>query len=68
MDPTRLKPVATPVSASKLPYSSWEYFASLVMLAVARNCAIRPAACHVVPDVSCLRSNKTMSFQPSFAR
>ena len=33
-----------------------------------RNCPINPAACHVVPQVSCLRSSKTISVQPSFAR
>ena len=68
IDPTRRNPVARPVSASRLPYNSWEYFASLVMFAVARNWAIRPAACHVVPDVNCLRSNNTTSVHPNLVR
>ena len=33
-----------------------------------RNWPISPAACQVVPLVSCLRSNSTTSDQPSLAR
>ena len=68
IDPQRLKPVETPVSFSKFPYNSCEYLANFVMFADARNCAINPAACHVVPDVSCLRSKRIISFQPFLAK
>ena len=43
-------------------------FASRVMLADPRNCPISPAACQVVPLVSCLRSSRTISVQPALAR
>ena len=68
IEPQRTKPVATPVSSSSVPYNSCEYLANFVMLAVARSCAINPAACQVVPDVSFFRSSRTTSVQPSFAR
>ena len=34
------------------------------MFKVARSCAIRPAACQVVPEVRRLRSSRTTSFPP----
>ena len=68
MLPTCRIPVATPVSASSFTYKSAEYFASRVMLADPRNCPISPAACHVVPDVSCFRSSSTTSVHPALAR
>ena len=68
IEPTCRIPVSTPVSAASLTYKSAEYFASRVMFADPRNCPIRPAACQVVPLVSCLRSNKTTSLQPILAR
>ena len=33
-----------------------------------RNCVTRPAACQVVPQVSCLRSHSTTSVMPILAR
>ena len=68
MEPFCLKPVAWPVSASSPANSSDVYFASSVMLRVARNCPTSPAACQVVPQVSCLRSQSTTSVIPILVR
>jgi hypothetical protein len=68
IEPFCLKPVAWPVSASSVRSSSLVYLASSVSVRVARNCGTRPAACQVVPQVSCRRSSSTTSVMPIFAR
>ena len=68
MEPCCLKPVACPVSASRVFSSSEVYFASSVSVRVARSWGTRPAACQVVPQVSCRRSSSTTSVMPSLAR
>ncbi len=44
------------------------YLASSVIRRVARSCPISPAACQVVPQVSCLRSSNSTSVMPSLVR
>jgi hypothetical protein len=69
MNPTGLNPVATPVSASSRAYSFAEYLRISVDVSdVEPNVTMRPAACHVVPDVRRSRSSSTTSFQPMWAR
>ena len=53
MNPTGMKPVDMPVSSSRTcEYSSLEYFRISVDVSESEpNVTIRPAACHVVPDV-----------------
>ena len=48
--------------------SSEVYLASSVIRRVARSCPISPAACQVVPQVSCLRSSSSTSVMPSLVR
>jgi len=52
-NPTGMKPVDMPVSSSRTcEYSSLEYFRISVDVSESEpNVTIRPAACHVVPDV-----------------
>ena len=66
--PFIFQPVAWPVSASSAAYNSTLYLSSCVMLADVRSWPTSPAACHVEPLVSLLRSSTTISLRPSFAR
>ena len=69
ISPIGRKPVAWPVSASSREYRSLVYIRSSVEVCeVEPNVTIRPAACHVVPEVSRSRSSSTVSVQPSWAR
>lgn len=69
-NPTGMKPVDMPVSSSSTcEYSSLEYLRISVEVSESDpNVTMRPAACHVVPDVIWSRSSSTTSVQPSFAR
>ncbi len=67
-EPRCWKPVACPVSSSNVANRFVVYCARRVRFCVARNCPTKPAACHVVPLVSCLRSNNTTSETPRFAK
>lgn len=69
MNPTGLKPVAKPVSASRFVYRSRVYLRSSVDVSdVDPNVTISPAACQVVPEVSWSRSTSTVSVQPRWPR
>src|SRR5690349_24942950 len=69
MNPIGLNPVASPVSSSRRAYRSRVYLRiSVDVSEVDPNVTIRPAACHVVPDVNRSRSSRTTSAQPSLAR
>ena len=67
-EPFCLNPVAWPVSASSVLSNSDVYLASSVSVRVARSCGTSPAACQVVPQVSCRRSSSTTSRMPSLVR
>ena len=67
-EPFCLNPVACPVLASSVLSSSDVYLANSVSVRVARNCGTNPAACQVVPQVSCRRSSNTTSLMPSKVR
>ena len=59
------RPVARPVSASSRPYRSSVYRRiSVDVSEVEPKVTMRPAACHVVPEVSLSRSRSTTSVQP----
>lgn len=66
--PFIFQPVACPVSASRVLYSSTELPSSWVMLALVRSWPTKPAAWKVLPEVSLCFSSSTVSVQPSFAR
>ena len=68
MEPVWRKPVACPVSCSREAYKLVVYCARRVRLYVARNWPTNPAACQVVPQVSCLRSRSTTSVHPRNVR
>ena len=64
----RTHPTSCPVSSANWGYSWAEYLLIWVMLLLARNCPIMPAACQVVPPLSRPCSNSTTSFQPALAK
>jgi hypothetical protein len=66
--PTARQPVAWPVSASSVEYSSMPYLLICVIARLGRICPTSPAACQVVPQVSRPCSSSTTSRQPFFAR
>ena len=66
--PHCFQPVASPVSASSVLYSSMPYLLITVMLRLGRICPTSPAACQVVPLVSLPCSSKTTSVLPARAR
>ncbi|OQC06782.1 MAG: hypothetical protein BWX79_02018 [Alphaproteobacteria bacterium ADurb.Bin100] len=66
--PHCFQPVARPVSASSVAYSSMPYLLITVMLRFGRICPTRPAACQVVPLVSLPCSRSSTSVLPSLAR
>ena len=66
--PHCFQPVARPVSASSVAYSSMPYLLIRVMVRFGRIWPIRPAACQVVPQVSWPCSSSSTSFSPSAAR
>ena len=66
--PHCFQPVARPVSASSVAYSSMPYLLICVMLRFGRIWPTRPAACQVVPLVSLPCSSSSTSVCPSLAR
>ena len=66
--PHCFQPVARPVSASSVAYSSMPYLLICVMLRFGRIWPISPAACQVVPLVSLPCSSSSTSVLPSLAR
>ena len=66
--PVCSQPVESPVSASSVLNTSMLRFTTWRIPDVGRAVVIRPAACHVVPDVSWLRSSSTTSVHPRLAR
>ena len=66
--PHCFQPVARPVSASSVAYSSMPYLLMRVMLRLGRIWPTSPAACQVVPQVSRPCSSSSTSLRPSLAR
>ena len=66
--PHCFQPVAKPVSASSLAYSSMPYLLMRVMLRLGRIWPTKPAACQVVPQVSLPCSSSNTSFTPICVR
>jgi hypothetical protein len=66
--PQAFQPVARPVSASSVLYSSMPYLLMRVMLRFGRIWPTSPAACQVVPQVSWPCSSSSTSVMPSLAR
>ena len=66
--PHCFQPVASPVSASSVAYSSMPYLLIRVIVRFGRIWPTRPAACQVVPQVSLPCSRTSTSFSPSAAR
>ena len=67
-DPTRRKPVSTPVSLGSAAYVCALMRESSVSACVPRTWETSPAACQVVPAVSRTRSRTSTSVTPSFVR
>ncbi len=66
--PHCFQPVARPVSASSVAYSSMPYLLMRVIVRLGRIWPISPAACQVVPLVSRPCSSSSTSLMPSLAR